>query len=63
MKRVYIKVPEWLDAYFTKKSQMTGVSKSSLMYLALEDYYKQEQVVNTFPELIEAVKQVDSKLK
>lgn len=63
MKRVYVKVPDWLDDYFTNKSKMTGVSKSSLMYLALEEYYKQEQVVNTFPELIEAVKQVDEKLK
>lgn len=44
-KRVNIRVHESIDEWFTRRSEETGVSKSSLMALALEDHIIQRQAL------------------
>lgn len=53
MKRVNIRVTPLVYKYFMSKSKNTGVSMSSLMYLALEDYVKQQQLIfENMPDML-----------
>ena len=44
--RLNIRVSKKIDNYFVEKSEETGVAKSSLMALALEEYIDQKKMLN-----------------
>lgn len=52
--RVSKEVNDWLD----NKSARTGVSKSTLIYLALEQYIQQQHVVNEMPRMMEMLEEL-----
>ena len=56
--RVSKEVNDWLD----HKSAKTGVPKSTLIYLALEQYIQQQHVVNELPKMMEMMDEL-KKLK
>jgi len=58
MKRVNIRVSPAIDTYFTKKSEVTGLSKSALMYMALEHYVIQSN--NFLDSFIDSSSDLDS---
>lgn len=43
--RVNIRVSQKIKGYFERKSEETGVSQSSLMALALEEYIDQKEMI------------------
>lgn len=47
--RISKEVNDWLD----NKSARTGIAKSTLIYLALEQYIQQQHVVNEMPKMME----------
>lgn len=49
--RISREVNDWLDA----KSERTGVSKSTLIYLALEQYIQQQRVADDMPKMMEMI--------
>jgi hypothetical protein len=49
MKRVNIRVAPHVYEWFKDKSARTGVSMSSLMYLALEGHIQQQSIVDVLP--------------
>jgi hypothetical protein len=53
LKRVNIKLPLEIHEWFKMRSDKTGVSMSSLMYLALEQHVQQQQLMPYIPELME----------
>lgn len=52
--RVSKEVNDWLD----NKSARTGVSKSTLIYLALEQYIQQQHVVSEMPKMMELLEEL-----
>jgi predicted DNA-binding protein len=47
--RISKEVNDWLD----NKSAKTGISKSALVYLALEQYIQQQKVADDMPKMME----------
>ncbi|MCG7315621.1 hypothetical protein MHL30_21330 [Priestia flexa] len=52
--RISKEVNDWLD----DKSNRTGIPKSTLIYLALEQYIQQQNVVNEMPKMRELLEQL-----
>jgi metal-responsive CopG/Arc/MetJ family transcriptional regulator len=61
LQRVNIRVSEEVYQYFKKRSEVTGVSSSALMFLALEDYIHQHQAVNTINEIMPYIEMMKQK--
>lgn len=62
--RVNIRITPEVHQWFKEKSDRTGVSMSSLMYLALEQHVQQQSVVPMLPDMLkqmELLKMVGSK--
>ena len=59
MKRVNIRVSNEVDAWFADRSSKTGVSKSALMFLALEAYMQQQSLTETLPALISRIDKLE----
>lgn len=51
--RISKEVNDWLD----EKSRKTGVPKSTWIYLALEQYIKQDQVTNELPKFMKQLEE------
>lgn len=62
-KRVGIRIPIELDQYYTERSYQTGVSKSALMYFALEDWRKQNETVGVLPDIMKKINQLEKEGK
>lgn len=58
-KRVNIRIPEELDDFFAKRSVSTGLSKSALMYIALEEHVKQHSVMEALPQLMARLENIE----
>lgn len=52
--RISSEVNDWLD----DKSTRTGVPKSTLIYLALEQYMRQDVAVSELPKMMEMYEQM-----
>lgn len=63
MKRVNIRVSKEVDNWFSDKSERTGLSKSALMYLALENYMQQQAVTEMLPALINRIDKLEEMSK
>ena len=59
LKRVNIRVSKDVDDWFTDKSKGTGISKSGLMYLALETYIQQQRLSDSLPTLMERLDNIE----
>lgn len=60
--RVSEDVNDWLDT----ESKRTGVAKSTLIYLALEQYINQKEnmkVMKQFPELLSRMEELENKVE
>jgi antitoxin component of RelBE/YafQ-DinJ toxin-antitoxin module len=55
--RISKDVNDWLD----KKSSKTGIPKSTLIYLALEQYIQQQQVSSELPRLMQQLEKINIK--
>lgn len=60
MKRVNIRVSPEVDNWYADKSSKTGLSKSALMYLALESYMQQQTLTESLPALISRIDKLES---
>lgn len=49
---------DWLDT----ESKRTGISKSSLIQLAVENYMMQKQSMNTFEEMLRKLNDLEDKI-
>lgn len=56
LQRVSIKVSQQVHEWFKKRSEVTGVSMSSLMYLALEGHIQQQTIMPLLPEMVEELR-------
>lgn len=56
--RISKTVNDWLDT----RSAVTGIPKSTLVYLALEQYMNQYDVMNEMPKMVELLEEL-KKLK
>lgn len=56
-KRVPVRLPNKVNAWFDEKSRETGIAKSSLISLAAQQYMEQQQNVNEVPELLRLFKE------
>jgi len=56
--RISKKINDWLD----KKSAETGISKSALIYLALENYVQQQETMDTMALLLQKLEDLDKKI-
>lgn len=56
--RVTNKVNDWLD----RRSAETGLSKSALAFLMIESQIKQDAMVDTLPELLERLGELEKKI-
>ena len=61
LKRVNIKVSPEIHAWFKLRSDKTGVPMSALMYLALEEYVQQKDLLPLVPEIMARVQQAQAK--
>lgn len=59
MKRVNIRISKEVDAWFADKSEKTGLTRSALMYLALESYMQQQSLTETLPALISRIDKLE----
>lgn len=53
LQRVNIRVSPEVHEWFKWRSEKTGVPMSSLMFLALEQYIQQQQLIPHVPEILE----------
>ena len=56
-KRVNIRISETVDKFFDMRASETGVSKSALMNLAMEEYIRSYLAMEELPRLIEFAKE------
>lgn len=61
--RVNIRVSQKIKSYFEKKSEETGVSQSSLMALALEEYIDQKEMIKFSSNMDKYIDQLDNSKK
>lgn len=59
MKRVNIRISKEVDDWFAEKSARTGLTRSALMYLALESYMQQQTLSETLPALISRIDKLE----
>ena len=59
LRRVNIRITEEVHQFFKEKSISTGVSMSSLMYLALEEYVSQKNIMNAMPDMMKKIKELE----
>jgi len=57
MKRVNIRITPEVHEWFRLRSDRTGVPASSLMFLALEQYIQQQNMLPHIPEIIERARE------
>lgn len=57
--RISKEVNDWLD----EKSAKTGIPKSTLVYLALEQYMQQQKVVSEMPKMVQMMEMFDEMKK
>ncbi|MGA9175461.1 MAG: hypothetical protein WBZ33_16005 [Thermoactinomyces sp.] len=57
--RVNIRVTPDVHQWFMDKSKKTGVSMSSLMFLALERHIQEQQVIPLLPEMVRQVEIIE----
>lgn len=60
--RINIRVTNEVNSYLDEKSARTGLSKSALAYLMLENQIKQESMMDVMPKLIKEVEDLKSKI-
>lgn len=56
--RISKKINDWLD----KQSEVTGVPKSTLIYLALEQYVQQKEAVDVMGAVLHKLEKLENKL-
>lgn len=52
LKRVNVRITMELDNWFAEKSRKTGIAKSALMHLALEEYVRMQDVTSSMQGLL-----------
>ena len=61
MSRLSVRIPEELNGWLDEKSNQTGIPKSTLIYLAIDQYRKQEDGFKQIPELMNLFQQANEK--
>lgn len=57
--RVNIKVPIWINEWFDAKSKETGISKSALMSMALNEYIDQKTSIQAMSRVDYFINKID----
>jgi 3-oxoacyl-[acyl-carrier-protein] synthase III len=52
LKRVNVRISTELDKWFTEKSRKTGIAKSALMHLALEEHVRMQDITSSMQGLL-----------
>ena len=63
MPRVNISISDELKNYFEELSKETGASQSSLMALALKEYYEQKKIVRELPSIFSKISELEKEFK
>ena len=56
-KRVHVRLPNKVNEWYDKKAHETGISKTSLLSLAAQQYMEQQENINEVPELVQLFKE------
>lgn len=59
MIRVNTRISKPINDYLDRRSEETGVPKSTLIYLALETWMNQQQAINVIPEMKKMLEQLE----
>lgn len=57
--RISSKLNDWLD----EQSKITGIPKSTLIHLALENYVNQREAIDTMSLMLQKLDQLERKLE
>lgn len=63
MPRVNITISDELKNYFEELSKETGASQSSLMALALKEYYEQKKIIKELPTILSKISFLENEIK
>lgn len=61
-KRINIRVTNEVNEYLDKKSARTGLSKSAIAYLMLENQIKQDSMLDTLPKMMKDIEDLKNKI-
>lgn len=61
-KRINIRVTVEVNDYLDKKSARTGLSKSAIAYLMLENQIKQDSMLDTLPKMMKDIEDLKNKI-
>lgn len=50
---------EYVHSYFKEKSESTGISMSTLMYLALEQYVDSKMAMDNIPSMVKELEKIN----
>jgi len=63
MRRMNIRVDDVLYNYFRNRSEETGVSMSSLIFLALEQYVEQKEAMKQIPAMVNKINDMEKQMR
>lgn len=63
MRRMNIRVDDVLYNYFRNRSKETGVSMSSLIFLALEQYVEQKEAMKQIPAMVNKINDMEKQIR
>lgn len=63
MRRMNIRVDDVLYNYFRTRSEETGVSMSSLIFLALEQYIEQKEAMKQLPAMVNKINDMEQQMR
>lgn len=63
MVRVNTRISAELNRWLNEESQRTGVSKSTLIHLALTAYMQQERAIGSLEEIIKRLDRIEEQAK
>ena len=63
MRRMNIRVDDVLYNYFRNRSKETGVSMSSLIFLALEQYVEQKEAMKQIPAMVNKINDMEKQMR
>ena len=63
MRRMNIRVDDVMYNYFRNRSEETGVSMSSLIFLALEQYVEQKEAMKQIPAMVNKINDMEKQMR
>lgn len=61
--RVSLRVSDEVHKYYKNKSKKTGISMSSLMYIALDKQREQEELMKNVPDMLKKMEDLQDDLE